>query len=421
MKKYYIRLTSKNDDVYNSEIATSVALMLTHTNYIKVFNGKNFNSQEIIVNKDFFIKSKKSLGKSNGKSNNLSKRKLLIDFQEDDAFDVINFFKKVIEEKEKNVGLYKFCKVKDVLNELSIKAPTSRTKEECIENARKFNSIKEWRKNYPSIWSYTIRKDWYLECTAHMDKFWIKSPRTKEECIEDARKFNSIKEWRKNSSTIYNYSKFKGWLDECKIHMRKLNGKNRTKEECIESAKKYTSIKDWRIYDTKYYQYAKRLKWLDECTHHMIKLNTSRTKQECIENAKQYNSRIEWLKNDKVFFQYAEKKKWLIECMAHMKNVRFNKSRTKEECIENAKKYTSIKDWIKNDDAFYQYASNKKWLDECTPHMIKLRTSRTKQECIEDAKKYTSIKDWEENSYTTFRYASKKGWLQEIKSLVFNQ
>jgi hypothetical protein len=120
MKKYYIRLSSKNDDVYNSEIATSVALMLTHTNYIKVFNGKNFNAQEIIVNKDFFIKSKKSLDQSKNKSKTLSKRKLFIDVKEDKNFDVINLFKKVIEEKEKNVGLYKFCKVKEVLNQLNV-------------------------------------------------------------------------------------------------------------------------------------------------------------------------------------------------------------------------------------------------------------------------------------------------------------
>jgi superfamily II DNA or RNA helicase len=34
-QKYYIRLTSKDDSILNSEIATSVALMLTHKNYIQ--------------------------------------------------------------------------------------------------------------------------------------------------------------------------------------------------------------------------------------------------------------------------------------------------------------------------------------------------------------------------------------------------
>jgi hypothetical protein len=411
MKKYYIRLSSKNDDVYNSEIATSVALMLTHQNYIKVFNGKNVNSQEIIVNKDFFIKSKKSLNKPNDKSKTLSKSKLFIDVQQDDNFDVINFFKKVIEEKEKNVGLYKFCKVSDILNQISSKG---RSKEECIEDAKKYKTIKDWKKNNLKIWSYSIKKEWYSECIAHMDKLWIKSPRTKEECILDAKKYKSSKEWEINSSKIYSYAKYKGWLDECYIHMIKLNGTSRTKEECIASARKYSNIRDWRNYDTLFYQYAKRLKWLDECKVHMIKLNgTSRTKEECIENAQKYNSRKEWLKNDKVIFQYAERKKWLNECMAHMKNIRFNKSRTKEECIENAKKYKTFKDWIKNDGAFYQYASHKKWLDECTPHMIKLHTSRTKEECIENAKKYTSIKDWKENSFTIYRYSYKKGWYKE--------
>jgi hypothetical protein len=220
MKKYYIRLTSKNDDVYNSEIATSVALMLTHSNYIKVFNGKNFNSQDIIVNEEFFVKSKKSLDKSKNKSNTLSKRKLFIDIKEDDTFDVINFFKEVIEKKEKNVGLYKFCKVTEVLSQLRFNNGKSRTKEECIENAKKYKTQKEW-KIYDSLY--------------------------------------------------YNTSYIKGWISECSAHFVNLRGISRTKEECIEDAKKYTTIKDWLINSPKIYKYALYKKWMDECSAHFIK------------------------------------------------------------------------------------------------------------------------------------------------------
>ena len=214
MKKYYIRLSSKNDDVYNSEISTSVALMLTHTNYIKVFNGKNFNAQDIIVNSDFFVKSKKSLDKSSGKSKTLNKRKLFIDIQEDDTFDVINFFKEVIEKKEKNVGLYKFCKVQDVINELRSKY-VPRTLEECIEDANKYKSVQEWIENSPLIYGYVANKRWLKQCTANMLKLNGVS-KTKEECIEDAKKYKSSGEWKKNSSTIYGYAVDKKWLQEIK-------------------------------------------------------------------------------------------------------------------------------------------------------------------------------------------------------------
>ena len=96
--------------------------------------------------------------------------------------------------------------------------------------------------------------------------------------------------------------------------------------------------------------------------------------------------------------------------------------RTKEECIEDAKKYKTIKEWSANSPRIYGYVVRKKWLNECTAHTTKLNgKSRTKEECIEDAKKYESMKEWYKNSKTIYGYAGNKKWLQEIKSLIFNQ
>jgi superfamily II DNA or RNA helicase len=419
MKKYYIRLASKNDDVYNSEISTSVALMLTHSNYIQVFNGKNFNSQEIIVNKDFFIKSKKSLDKPNGKSKTLSKRKLFIDVQEDDTFDVINFFKKVIEQKEKNVGLYKFCKVSEFLSQLRFNNGKSRTKEECIEDALKYKSRIEWTKNSLTIYSYACKKEWFKECTAHFISLGGKS-RTKEECIEDAKKYKSRIEWTKNSFTIYNYALKKEWFKECTAHFISLGGKSRTKEECIEDAKKYKTDTEWSKNSKTIYGYARTKEWFKECTPHFINLSgKSRTKEECIEDAKKYKTQKEWLKNSKTIYGYAYDKKWMDECTANM--VKLTKKRTKEECIEDAKKYKTQKEWFKNSKTIFGFANGKEWFKECTAHMVKLRISKTKKECIEDAKKYNSKSEWGKNSETIYGYAKNKKWLQEIKSLIFNQ
>ena len=40
--------------------------------------------------------------------------------------------------------------------------------------------------------------------------------KTKEECNEDAKKYKSSGEWKKNSSTIYGYAVDKKWLQEIK-------------------------------------------------------------------------------------------------------------------------------------------------------------------------------------------------------------
>jgi superfamily II DNA or RNA helicase len=410
MKKYYIRLTSKNDDVYNSEIATSVALMLTHTNYIKVFNGKNFNSQDIIVNSEFFIKSEKSLDKSSSKSKTLSKRKLFIDIKEDDKFDVINFFKEVIEKKEKNVGLYKFCKVTEVLNQLNFGNPKSRTKEECIEDAKKYKRSTDWRKNSSTIYNYASKHNWIKECTAH----FVKLIKTKEECIEDAKKYKSSKEWRENSPRIYGYVVHKKWLNECTAHFVKgWSIFNATKEECIQDAKKYKSSKDWRKNSQRYFYKASRSGWMKECTANFVDLRGVRkTKEECIEDAKKYKTIKEWSANSSNFYTYAKDKKWMKECSAHF--IKLKASRTLEECIEDASKYQSSKDWQKNSKTIYSYVIHRGWMDECNLHFIKLNgKSRTKEECIEDAKKYKTIKEWRENSPSIYGYAKYKNWINQ--------
>ena len=56
---------------------------------------------------------------------------------------------------------------------------------------------------------------------------------------------------------------------------------------------------------------------------------------------------------------------------------------------------------------------------ECTAHLDKILKRRTKEECIEDAKKYSSRKEWEKNSLKIYRYVRHKKWLQEIKLLIF--
>jgi superfamily II DNA or RNA helicase len=469
MNKYYIRLTSKDDDVYNSEIATSVSLMLTHRNYIKVFNGKNFNAQDIIVNQEFFVKSKKSLDKPKNKSNTLSKRKLFIDFQDDNTFDVINFFKEVIKQKEKNIGLYKFCKVSDVLSQLGVRIvdgisrtkkeciesakrynlksewikndlPTYRyvlkkkwlkecsahfinpftTKEKCIESAKKYNSSKEWLNNDAKFYQSAIRNEWYKECSAHFINLQGKS-RTKEECIENARKYNSLQEWKKNDKTIWGYSKNKKWYNECVSHFKK---QIRTKEECIEDAKKYKTIKEWSENSPKIHGYSKSKDWYNECTDEMIRtwIKSPRTKEECIEDAKKYKTSSEWKQNSRKVYGYAVRKEWLKECQNHFTfNNLKGVSRTKEECIEDAKKYKTIKEWSENSKTIFGYVTNKKWRKECSAHLDKILKIRTKEECIEDAKKYSSRKEWEKNSLKIYRYVRHKRWLQEIKSLIFNE
>jgi superfamily II DNA or RNA helicase len=402
-QKYYIRLTSKNDNIYNSEIATNVALMLTHSKYISTFNGKNFRKQEIIVNSDFFVKAKNNctVNKNSTSGSKSTKRRLI--FDDNDSLDIIRFFKDVIDNKEKNLGVYKFCKIQEVLYELDVIKGISKTKEECIENALKYTTIKEWNKKDRVIHLYSYSKEWYNECIAHMTK--LTKSRTKEECIKNALKYTTINEWKEKDSRFYSYAQNKHWLDECTAHMIKYR-QNKSIEECILIAKKYSSKQEWRKNDKTSFYYANNHGWLDECTAHMVYLGgEKRTLQECITNAREYKTIKDWLKNQKNIYQYAQNKGWLDKCTSHM--TKLIKYRSIEECIENAKNYQTISEWRKNNLSIYNYCRKKDWIEQCTAHMIlsendKMKINEkiykySKEYCLSIARKYSNIKEWSEN------------------------
>ncbi len=99
----------------------------------------------------------------------------------------------------------------------------SKTKEDCIADAKKYKTKKEWRENSITICNYAYKKGWFDECTAHMDEvIFRKIVKTKEDCIAHARKYKTKKEWRANNRAICNYAYKKGWFDECTAHMDKL-------------------------------------------------------------------------------------------------------------------------------------------------------------------------------------------------------
>jgi hypothetical protein len=148
---------------------------------------------------------------------------------------------------------------------------SSFSKEQCIEEAKKYLSRKEWRtKDFKSYHAATTKR-WNEECCKHM--MLLKKPadhwKVKQNCIDEARKYNTISEWNKNSTGSHRASTSNGWYDECISHMRiktKLS-----KEECKNEALNCKSVREWRkTYPHGYYA-AKKNGWYNECTSHMKK------------------------------------------------------------------------------------------------------------------------------------------------------
>lgn len=415
VQKYYIRITSKKDDTLNSEIATNLALMLTDKEYISTFSGKNFNSQNIIV-PNFF--SKKYITNSSNFTKNSPK--LLINTD-----DIISFYRNIISNIDKENGVYKFCKIKDVLAELEVKRKEL-TLEYCKKIASNYKTRIEWFKSHSRSYNRAQRMGWLEECCKDMVYLIKKSKRSKvirrtfDDCKKSASNFKNRRDWYKAFPNDYNRAHRKGWLEECCKDMTYLYKKttvNYTIEYLIKSASKYNTRAEWQRQEPSAYSQAKYKKVLDICCKDMI--YGRRTLNDCLSISSKYNSRKKFKKENNAVYEYALKKGWLEECCKNMKNDLNVTNRTFEDCLKEALKYKTITEWFKSHKASYYKAKKEGWDIECYKHFSKepkkkFDTSKlTIQECIEDASKYKTKTDWERNSHSIYNYSKRKNWLNE--------
>jgi len=239
----------------------------------------------------------------------------------------IRFFKDLLHkdngEAMVNHSFAKIREVKYLLGEYNRVGNGYWTKENCIEEAKKYNNALEWRNNSSSCYTYAVKNNWVEECTEHMDE--LRKPNgywTKERCIEEAKKYNTVNEWQKNSSTYVNARK-NNWLEECTEHMEKTRKPIGwwTLERCIEEAKKYKNSGEFRKCNSACYDKVVNNGWLKECAKHM---NLRKplgywTLERCVKEAKKYTGVVDLKRNNSGCYSAAQKNGWMSECKKYFK------------------------------------------------------------------------------------------------------
>tara|TARA_Y100000389_G_scaffold119370_1_gene116532 strand:- start:571 stop:2010 length:1440 start_codon:yes stop_codon:yes gene_type:complete len=137
MNKYYLKITPKKlENMALTHICTCGALMLTDREYVSKYNGKNFNTFTIPVKKSITIdkdyskpKTEKDITKTIKDNNEIR----LPEF----SMDVVDTFKNIIYDLNKEVSIYKKTTMDDVRYSFnySKKRKSRYTLEEIIETA----------------------------------------------------------------------------------------------------------------------------------------------------------------------------------------------------------------------------------------------------------------------------------------------
>ncbi len=243
---------------------------------------------------------------------------------------------------------------------------------------------------------------------------------TREAVLENARQFGTLQEWRKNGSA-YAVALKQGWLLEATAHMKILKRVRWTDVEIFADAKKFQTIKEWRTSSNGAYSAASKRGLLEEITRLMsrsIKPNGFWTKERVLEDARKYKSRSEWMRNSSGAATMAKRNGWYEEVVASMPMLVEHGKWTKQNVINEAKKYESPIQWICSSNASYGAAIKKGWLKEASLHMMPaVRVSKwTKELVLEDAKKYSSRGEWQKAKGSAAAVAIEKGWYEEATS-----
>lgn len=157
----------------------------------------------------------------------------------------------------------KISKVRSIAEELGWKTQRSTpwTFDELLQEASNFNSLSAWNKGHPA--SYKFAQEKRIQRDVAKALGWnIKKAWTDEEIFQEAKKFTSLNEWQKKHRNSYQAARARGLLKEVtnKLNWKSktIQSKNWTFEDYFNEARKFLSASDWNKAQPYIYKTAPR-------------------------------------------------------------------------------------------------------------------------------------------------------------------
>ena len=300
------------------------------------------------------------------------------------------------------------------------KSKTVYTKESCYEKAKKYTSKIEFLKSSNGAYVMAKKNGWIEEY------FWLVHPKQYkgkfdyEYCYKEAKKYKTRKEFQVGCSCGYYHARINKWLDDYTWFVHpEVSNKKRDKKTCYDEAKRYETLKEFAEKSSSSYSVALKNGWLGDYTwlERKRKSNGYWDYDNCFNEAIKYSNRKAFKKGNDSAYRSAIKNGWIDEYTWFIKP---NKIWTYQTCLDESKKYSTRSEFAQKSSGAYHVASSNKWLDDYTwlpTDGRQLRLEKwgkwTKEACFEEAKKYKTRSEFAKKNNSAYNNARQYNWIDD--------
>jgi len=343
------------------------------------------------------------------------------------------------------------------------------TEDELRNIALKYNNSSEFSKNDASAQqsARSRGKEFYDDITKHFVKLQ-RDPYTFDEVMNIASKYDTVAEFQKKESSVYQVARNHGWLEEVIKHMSYKRNLNWTLEEIREIAKQYPTKKEFKEGNPKAYGWAVTNltpEEYDEITLHMeplgnmanrmiyafefpdnsvyvgLTFNSKKRFEQHMKSIKsavnkymvetgltpifkkvtEYLSKEEAVKKEGEIEEQYKNNGWKVLNVAKTGALGSSIIKwTLDEIQKEALKYKTRNEFAKGSPSAYDSARRQGFLDDITKHMTLVKRNKYTYDELKDiTSQYDKLVDFRTNHYGAYQAAKSQGFLDELTSHMY--
>lgn len=134
----------------------------------------------------------------------------------------------------------------------------------CYNEAKKYKTLKEFRKKSPSAYNVSCKNNWqndyvWLTTVLHKGGYW-----NYERCYQEARKYETRKQFQVGNASAYDKALKEKWINDYEWFAPSASAPKWDYDSCFIEAKKYTKLADFIKNCGRTYKVAKDNDWIKD-------------------------------------------------------------------------------------------------------------------------------------------------------------